>query len=298
MKSRKTIGLFVIVLICVLLVGIPGSSIAAASPFTDATGIKPTSSGEGNDGNIYQEYVSVPYQKVIDFANYLAKKGYNATQMSVYDYALDYTDEYGQTGTIVFDLVYRLTKGQENIYMYYLIEDEYLVFCYPQNTGASSTARSQSTANNRNVSQNTMTAVINGEQKVLQLESAKVSNKKIFVTYTAYTPRGKKDVSVQLTFAESITPGTYSIYDADGKFEVKCDSYSAKYNAPNPYSSSGGFSMDMVQKRQEYHGNYSLNLTYRSSDWSTYQGSFSATLINSFATDQVVIEDAFFDFSF
>lgn len=140
-----------------------------------------------------------------------------------------------------------------------------------------------------------MSATVDGTTYNFELESAALRNGNIQVTYVYYSPRGEKLCSVTLYFDSNIQTGRYSSASGNTEFKVMSGHLTAQ-------SGKTGYMLGGTVPIQEGVGSFSLNLTYRSDDWTTYEGTFSATLgrsslSGSYGNSSMTIEDAKFNFS-
>ena len=140
-----------------------------------------------------------------------------------------------------------------------------------------------------------MSATVNGTAYDFELESAVLRNGNMQVTYVCYNPRGEELYSVTLYFDDNIQTGQYSSASGDTEFRIMSGRLIAQ-------SEKTGSMLGGTVPVQEGVGSFSLDLTYQSDDWTTYEGTFSATLgrsslSGSYGDSSMTIEDAKFNFT-
>jgi len=146
----------------------------------------------------------------------------------------------------------------------------------------------KSSSDDKEDTKNTLRVNIDGEDQVFYLERAVVSVINIYVYYTALNPRGEERYTIEFNFDKNLTEGTYSIMDRDSASDAavtfnKAGSYTfyrSQRSRGKGKTTTGSFTIDSVND-----------------DWTTYEGSFSVTLVPSDNSDSVTIEDAEFNFT-
>ena len=133
---------------------------------------------------------------------------------------------------------------------------------------------------------NTLEAVIDGNQRTLELDYAKISAGKILAVYQGYNPRGEKDINICLKLDKNITEGSYSTKNKDREVQIMSGTFMAARAKTSDLAAVGEFT---------------FSLDNRSTDWRTYSGTFSAQLkgepYTKFASNEMTIENASFNFT-
>ncbi len=111
---------------------------------------------------------------------------------------------------------------------------------------------------------NYMEATVDGTRYTFEAKYARLERNRISISYQAYNVRGEVVCSVLLSLDKNIAPGYYT-----------SENSTALIVTSNMMQAHGG-TTNGFHKRL---GNFNLNLTYRSADWLTYEGSFSALLV-------------------
>ena len=133
---------------------------------------------------------------------------------------------------------------------------------------------------------NILEAVIDGSPRTLELDYAKITAGKIMAVYQGYNPRGEKDISICLKLDKDIKEGQYSTKDKDHEVQIM----NGKFMAARAKTS------DLTAV-----GEFTFSVDYRSSDWRTYSGTFSALLkgepYTKFSSNSMTIDNATFNFT-
>ena len=136
------------------------------------------------------------------------------------------------------------------------------------------------------VKSNILEAVIDGSPRTLELDYAKITAGKILAVYQGYNPRGEKDISICLKLDKNITEGQYSTKDENSEVQIMSGNFMA----------ARAKTADLVAA-----GEFTFSVNYRSSDWRTYSGTFSALLkgepYTKFSSNSMTIENASFYFT-
>ena len=173
-----------------------------------------------------------------------------------------------------------------------------LLFTACGSTGEKEVSRSNISASG-NSRGNRMTAEVNRSKYTLQLEKAEIFNgTEIRASYVALDPRGDVMFQIVLYLDKDIAPGHH---DSD----IDWANHQARQARSNVYLGTSFYSRAMkvyvydsssgAYQTNTDDGGYTLELTSRSSDWMTYEGTFSAL-----ATKRdlgVTIENASFSFT-
>lgn len=142
---------------------------------------------------------------------------------------------------------------------------------------------------------NEMSAKVNGTTCSFELESAALRNGNMEVSYVCYNPRGEKLYTVKLYLDSNIQPGQYSSDNGSMEFKVTSGLLTAQ-------SGKTGSVLGSTVPVREGVGSFSLDLTYRNDDWTSYAGTFSAVLGRSSLSgthgdSSMTIENAAFQFT-
>ncbi len=118
-----------------------------------------------------------------------------------------------------------------------------------------------------------ITVSVDGEEWTFYLESAKLlqSLDQMWVTYYAFNPRGETYYKLQLTFSDDIKPGEYKTGTAD---------VSICLNTDDLVGENGGIQNMNSQYMARGKKDGTIAVEERSSDWTTYKGSFDTDVTN------------------
>ncbi|MBQ8639648.1 MAG: hypothetical protein IJ468_10820 [Lachnospiraceae bacterium] len=222
---------------------------------------------------------------------------------SYYDYDGDFEGNYYfgdslQVGLNGLEVSYEDT-GVDRLMVWYMLGDSSGNFYYTETAeyardssnglGSGSGNGSGSEQASESELENAMTAVVNGESCTFELVKAQMNSngKQMNVIFEAYNPRGNRMHQIELVLDENLAPGQYFAsdnYDNGVCIWVNDQNYQARGPKPPYFGSKGSFT---------------FSLTERSSDWSEYRGTFSASAVGvDGTTGTVTIEDASFHFTF
>lgn len=135
----------------------------------------------------------------------------------------------------------------------------------------------------------TITVSVDGEEWVFYLESAKLlpSLDQMWATYYAFNPRGETNYKLLLKFSDDIKPGKYKTGTADVSISLNTDDLVGK---------NGGIQNMNSQYMTRGKKDGTIVIEERSSDWTTYKGSFDTDVTNR-EGEKIHIECDSFEFT-
>ncbi len=135
---------------------------------------------------------------------------------------------------------------------------------------------------------NTALVNIDGTDYVFYLKEADLSyGNQIEATYITFNPRGEMLYRLRIQLDKDIPTGSYTNKDRTYDNDIYLDT--EYYSSTNVWGKS---------YRASYsRGSFDLNLSYRSDDWMTYEGSFTGSLNYTMRDNNISISCSYFNFT-